>query len=216
MKVPVKFRIVAHKTGALKQAPAVLRRNLHDGLEAVGKRLQASARARMRKDTGQEQRSLKIEVAGPKLDMTLLVFSSLVQAFVDAYGMRRGIFPPFFVNSKLYIWAKRRLRGLPVKPVRTIGTPQGPRPSIVRRRIPTVRRVRRIRGPVEPINASRRQRARTTNAKRVAFLIARAIYRRGRAGSKWHVKTMEANKTRIVREMKNALSEAANELRRIG
>jgi hypothetical protein len=211
--IKVRVRVLAHKSTALKAAPSILNKNLKGGLQAVGKRLQTSARTRMRKDTGSEQKNLKIEVSGNNLSLNVAVFAVLVQAFVDAYGMKRGVFPPYREGSNLYNWAKRRLRGIPVKPVRTIGTPQGPR--AIRRKIPRVRKVRRInRGPAEPLTTTARSRAKNTSTKRLAFLVARAIWRRGRSGTKWHTMTMDANRVRIVREMSNALTRAVNEIKR--
>lgn len=210
MRPSIKFRTAQHQAGALKDAPKILSRHLRGGLEVVGKRLQASARARMRKDVGREQDSLKVYVTGSGLNLNLRVVSTLVQAFVDAYGMKRGVFPEFRIDSPLYVWARRRLKGIPTKQIKTIGTPQGPHH---RRKLQSVTRIHNVR-PAGFIPTEKRARAKMSNARRLAFLVARAIFRRGRMASSWNQKALQANRTRIIREMSNAISRAANEMKR--
>jgi hypothetical protein len=214
MNVRVKFRLKAHKDTALKNAPRILQKNLSGGLLGLGKRLQTAARAKMRKDTGAEQRSLTYRVRATGLNINLYVYSTLVQAFVDAYGMRRGVFPDFKVNSRLFNWAKRRVRGIPVKRIRTIGTPAGPRAKPYKPRVQKVRRVKRIRQIGTTTNAKQRFVAKNTEARRLAFLVARAIYRRGIAAGGWPKKTLEANKGQIMQDLRNALIRSANEIKR--
>lgn len=213
----VRFRTIIHKDKGLKQAPKILQKHLKGGLLTVGKRLQASARTRMKKDEGTSRDSLTYRVTISGLNMNLLVYSTLVQAFVDAYGLRRGVFPDFRVNSKLHNWVKRRMRGVPTAKVSTVGTPAGPafRAAGGRRmKVRKVRSIKKLKGNAQPTKASNRQRAKNSDSKRLTFLVARAIYRRGLQASRWNKKTLEANKARIVREMQNALARAANEIKR--
>lgn len=210
----VKFRTIVHRDISLRKAPQVLQKHFKGGLLAVGKRLEASAARRMRKDTGASIKSLTTRVRIKSgINMELIVFSTLIQAFVDAYGLRRGVFPDFRVNSKLYNWVKRRFRGIPNRQVRTVGTPAGPR-AVTRRRIKRINRGKRVRRPTAVVSARTRSRVRNTNIKRLTFLVARAIYRRGIAATRWPKHTLEANRTRIVREMQNAISRAVNEINR--
>jgi len=209
------FRITANKTAGLKNAPAILAKNLRGGLETVGKRLRTSAQGKMRKDTGEEQKSLKISVTGDKVNWNLLVYSTLVQAFVDAYGLRRGVFPPFRVNSKLYKWVQRRFGNKPPKAVATVGTPHGPRVIKKKRKIKILKRLNRPhRQPTKSLSHKKRTGAKTNDVKRVAFLVARAIFTRGVPATNWPNKTLQSNKQMIVREMSNALQRAANEINR--
>lgn len=215
----VVFRLRAHKDTALKKAPSILQKNLKGGLLSLAKRLQASARTRMRKDTGEAHKSLTYRVSVKGLNMNLIVYSTLVQAFVDAYGLRRGVFPDFGVNSRLYNWVKRRMRGFPIKQVRKVGVPkqmgQFTKARRARRaRIRVNRRVRKIAGPRKPLNATGRARAKTSDVRRLAFLVARAIYRRGVEATQWPKKTLEANRSRIIRDMSNALARSVNEIKR--
>ena len=90
--VSLKFILLVHRDISLKNAPRVLNKHMRAGLESVGKRLLVAAKSRMRKDSGKEQRSLTSLVQGRNLGLRLTVYSTLVQAFVDAYGLRRGVF----------------------------------------------------------------------------------------------------------------------------
>lgn len=188
---------------------------------SLGKRLATSAASRMRKDTGESRRSLKIEVRGRGLDIHLLVFSTLVQAKIDAVGLRKGVFPPFKEGSRLHSWAKRRARGVTSARVKITGSvpkrTESQRLSNFQRR----QRLRMQKGRYRPPKAtrqigegSRRTRAINAKANRIAFLVARRIYRRGIKGTQWNRKALEANKSRILREMSNSIRRAMNELKR--
>ena len=210
----VRFRVLAHKDTALKRAPAILQKNLKGGLSAIGKRLQTSARTRMRKDTGAEQKSLTYRVAGTGLDLNVVIVSTLVQAFVDAYGLRRGVFPDFRVNSRLYNWVKRH-HGFYVKLERGPDTHRGFIKS--GRKIKVVKRLRSIRdggGHKLPLGATKRARAKNSDIRRLTFLVARAIWRHGIKATGWPKKTLNANRDRIIRELKNAMSRTVSELKR--
>lgn len=210
----VRFTSKYKKDTALKAAPKILQKNLEAGLEGLGKRLRASAKSRMRRDRGDEQKSLVVKVRVQGLNMNMMVFSTLIQAFVDAYGLRRGVFPDFKVNSRLYDWAKRRLRNIPTKQIQTIGTPSGPAKRAYKARIKKIKRRRKIRGQGEPVTSRQRHRAKVSDIRRLAFLVARAIFNRGIRAGGWPKKTLEANKQRIVRDMQNALARSANEINR--
>lgn len=219
MTPAIKFRVVSHRDTGLKKAPAVLQKHLKGGLTAVGKRLRTSAQSRMRKDTGAEHNSLTIRVTVSGLNMNVIIFSTLVQSIIDAYGLPRGVFPNFAVNSSLYNWAKRKLRGIPSRRVKTGKVPKGLHLSLEKRklrrkRIRGLRHIRQTQKGEKRLNARQRFRAKNSDVKRLTFLVARAIYRHGRKGTYWHTKTMEANKQSIIREMKNALSRSVNEINR--
>src|SRR5262245_60726098 len=123
----LRFRILKYRDRGIVNAPKILSKNLKGGLLEIGKRLARSARTRMRRDTGTEQKSLKILLQGQGLNLNVIVYSTLVQAFVDAYGLPRGVFPDFAINSRLYRWVRRRSRGLVVKQVNAgVSAPAGP------------------------------------------------------------------------------------------
>lgn len=212
--VPVKFRSVYHRDNGLRKAPQILRKNLTGGLEGVGKRLEASAIKRMRRDTGRSQKSLKRVITGSGIDLKLRVYSTLIQAIVDAYGLRRGVFPNFGVNSPLYRWTQRRNRGLPNKSVKTQGVPEGQHPYKVGG-AKKVKRIKRIsKGEAIAIPTRARAYAKSNDTKRATFLIARAIFRVGIAATEWHKKALEANRRQIVRDMQNALTRSVLEINR--
>lgn len=211
----VRFTSRYHKDTALKAAPKILQKNLSAGLEGLGKRLVSSAKTRMRRDRGDEQKSLRVKVRVQGLNMNMIVFSTLIQAFVDAYGLRRGVFPDFKVNSRLYDWAKRRLRNIPTKQIQTVGTPAGPAKRAYKARIKKIKRTRKIKGQQGEVATTRQRfRAKNSDIRRLAFLVARAIFRKGIQAGGWPKKTLEANKQRIVRDMQNAMARAANEIKR--
>ena len=236
--VSVTFRLLIRKDGLLR-LPNLLNKNMSGGLWVVGKRLVSSAKSRMRKDSGAEHKSLNVLVQGSKLGLRLTVYSEIVQAFVDAYGLRRGVFPNFRINSKLYKWSMRRVTKVTFKKmkgtkgkVKTLGAskrvvvPEGPIPHLgVKGQIPSyqlrkitsvlgVKHGVKVSGPGVIVKASARFKAKQNDAKRLAFLVARAIYNRGVKPTAWNKKTLEANKQMIIREMQNAIARTANELGR--
>lgn len=214
MSFRVQFKVLHFKDG-LTKAPTIFSRNFKGGLLAVGKRLRASAISRMRKDTGEAQKNLRIRVTAAGLNMNVVVFATVIQAFIDAYGLRRGVFPPFGINSRIYAWAKRRERRVPIKTVKTFAVPAGPaeRPIPKRRKLKRVKRIKKVQGQ-RTVARKGRARARETNIRRMSFLIARAVFRHGIKGTLWHKRALEANRDRIVREMSNALARSVNELKR--
>lgn len=224
MLVGTKFRLVDRKDG-LRDLPNILNRNMRGGLETVGKRLRTSAQSRMRKDTGREQRSLSILVQGRQLGLRLTVFSTLVQAFVDAYGLRRGVFPNFRINSEIYKWAEKHSRvKKTVRKSKKVTTPIGPVPHLGiegqvatynRRKIGKIKKLTRSKSKSGTAFSLARNRAKQTNSKRLAFLIARAIFNRGIKPTNWNMKALIANKQMILREMQNAISRTVNELGRV-
>jgi hypothetical protein len=219
MPIPLRITATAHTQG-LKDAARILGRNLKGGLEGLGKRLRASAAARMRRDTGGERRSLTIEVRGRDLNYELTVYSTLLRAFVDALGMRRGVFIPYGPGSRIYRWAARRYRegaGLdPAKKGQGAGRRRAPRTvSHLTRRPRSSRRKSRV----TPVTAARtgtqaRRTKRERAIHRLAFLAARSIFEHGIVGLAWHRKALEANKARIILDVRNALVRGVQEINR--
>lgn len=214
MPFAIGFRLLVHKDAGLRDAPRILGRNLRGGMESLGKRLKTSAQGRMRRDRGDSEKSLRIEVKAQNANVQLTVYSTLVQAFVDAYGMSRGKFPPFSKGTPLYRWASRKVSGIESRNVnlegateRALSHTRSRRPTKVARR----RRTTRIKNAA-PLSRSVRQRAKDTDTKRLAFLAARAVFEKGIRPTHWNTKALDANKARILQELKNALSRAANEM----
>jgi hypothetical protein len=217
----LRFRLLKFKDQGLKNAPRIMSKNLKGGLSEIGKRLARSARSRMRKDVGTEQKSLKVVLQGQGLNLNVLIFSTLVQAFVDAYGLPRGVFPDFAINSGLYGWAKRRLKGLVVKQVKTgKSSPAGPakprelRNFRQRRRTHIAKRSKITKHNVS-ISTKRRVRSKANDFRRLAFLVARSIYQRGIKPTFWNQRALDANKNMIQKALQNALSRAATEMKRV-
>ena len=210
----LKFRLEARQDTALKRAPAVLERNLRKGMETIGKRLKRSAQTRMRRDLGDSQKSLVTRIEGTGLNLRLIVFSTLIQAFVDAYGLRRGVFPAFGVNSRLYKWALRKARGSESKVIREKNLGKTPGPKKVKKLSGRVRSVRRAKHQQAQrrLNAGQRAKAKNTDARRMAFMAAKKIYYNGIRPTYWNRKALEANKHRITRDMQNAISRAVREI----
>lgn len=187
----------------------------------MGQKLQASSRIHMRKDTGAQQKDVSYRVTIAGLNMNLLVFSTVVQSFVDAYGLKRGTFPDFRVNSKLYGWVKRKfgLRQL-IEIERTKKEKseakkfqrENLRPK--RRKLKQVRRLKSITTVGVFVSTSKRNRAKASNLKRLTYLVARAIFLHGIKAGGWTKKTLEANKTVIISELQAAMVNAAQEIRR--
>lgn len=206
----IRFNVRYRKEG-LAQAPKLLSKNLRGGLETVGKRLRTSSQKRMRRDTGEAQKSLVYRVYTNDTKFTLLVFSTLVQAFVDAYGLRRGVFPNFRVGSKLYKWVTRKLQGKESREVKTFEVPSRKRRRGRRNR--QVRKIRRVT-EVKTVNTRTRNRAKERSIKRATFLVARAIFKNGIKATHWNRRALEANKRMITRELSNAISRTVNELKK--
>lgn len=146
--------------------------------------------------------------------MNLIVFSTLVQAFVDAYGLKRGVFPNFRINSSLHNWVKRRIKSGQLKEA---VRPAGPVPTKRKAGGRKLRQIKRLKGTVRIRAASSQQRSRAkgSNHHRLTFLVARAIYRHGIRASNWNREALKANRNMIIRELKNAIHRSANELRRV-
>lgn len=222
MPLSLKFRLRYRKGNSVK-APQILAKEMKGGLEAVGKRLITSAHSRMRKDTGASRKSLKSVVTGKGLGYKLEVYSTVVQAFIDAYGLRAGVRPPFAVGTNLYRWASRRVTGRSSERVKTYHAPPSvtPTPKLKRKgRVRGTKKIRRLRKAggkgtaVQTIAVSARQKAKNADAKRLAFLVARAIFKRGIKGTQWNYKTLQANRKRIIQEMSNAISRAVVKMNR--
>jgi len=219
MPFAIGFRLIAHKDQGLKNALPILARNLRGGMEGLGKRLKASAETRMRRDRGDSQKSLRIEVKTQQANIQLTVYSTLVQAFVDAYGMGRGKFPPFGVGSNIYKWAERKAAGNESKKVRLEGSNERVLSSLTRRPrartarpLAKVNRIKRTKNVT--LNSDQRRRAKKKDAKRLAFLAARVVFERGIRPTHWNKKALDANQARILQEIRNALSRAATEISR--
>lgn len=217
MPFALSFRVKYHNTKGLADAPKILGRNLRGGLEGLGKRLRTSAQSRMRRDRGDEEKSLRVEVKSQGANAQLTVYSTLVQAFVDAYGMSRGKFPPFQVGTPLYRWAERRASGIQSKTVKLEGSSERglshlSRKPRVAKTTTKAKRTKRPKGVT--LNSGQRRRAKNSDAKRIAFLAARTIYEKGIRPTHWNTKALDANKARIMQEIRNALSRSAAEINR--
>lgn len=144
----------------IDQAPEVYAFYIRRHLEKLGDSLREEIRSEQRRDTGQEQSRTKYEVKTLKggLSFRLIVFNSVIQAFVDETGARPH-FPPWRRGSKLYSWVRRR--GLADETQVSFTTGGATQPVLDRKGAPKV------------------IKAETDEIERVSFLVARAISRRG-------------------------------------
>jgi hypothetical protein len=143
MPFALSFRVLHHNTRGLDNASQILARNLRGGMEGLGKRLRTSAQSRMRRDRGDEEKSLRIEIKSQGANTQLTVYSTLVQAFVDAYGRSRGKFPPFGVGTPLYRWAERKASGNRSRVVKLEGSSERGLSHLSKK--PKVRAVKKIK-----------------------------------------------------------------------
>lgn len=210
MPLHLKFRTLVHKDTGLKNAPKILSKHFRSTLLGIGKLLRASAIRRMRRDTGDEARSLiiRVENQGQRLPSRLTVFSTLVQAFVDAYGMKRGRLVPYRRGTRLYAWAFRKTRG---KESKIVNKPKSRRKlSHLSRSLPRARRGKKAVVKRPRVQISNRSR----QADKLAFLAARKIFEQGIKPTYWNKKALQANRQSIIRQVKNGLARAANEINR--
>jgi hypothetical protein len=213
MSVRVGFRLVHYKDAGLRRAPTILSKHLRGTLEGIGKRLKKSSISRMREDMGHEKKSLQIKVTGTGINLQLRVMSYLVQAFTDAYGLKRGTFPPFGPTSRLFQWAKRRkAKWETIKTVKQVK-----QVTQVKKVAHRPKKKEKVAGRVfkqSRLSTNARARAKDTNARRIAFLVARAIFRRGIKPNHWNQKALDANKRQINRDLQNGLERAVREINR--
>ncbi len=184
----VGFRKKYLNVAGLTQAPNIFARHLKISFQNLGKRLITSAVKRMKKDKGQSQQSLRIKVQGKGLNIRLDMYSNLVQAKVDAWGLApEKAFPDWRAGSRLYNWVKRK--------VFTSYLPGNVKKS--------------ARSKSKKRQALRVQQTETI-AKKVAF----HIWKNGIVASHWDRKTLEANQGQIRRYIGIGLKNAVKEINR--
>jgi len=234
MPIPLRFT-VDYQVMSLREMRLALAESVAAGMDTLGRQLVTSVRGRMREFKGQEKRNVRYQVTGGRRDLNLEleVSGNLVQTAVDELGLRVGVFPPWGVGSRLYEWVRKKglhLRGTP--PARARGARnarakgashltggenrragrtyrQQPQGQLAR---PLNRRSKAQRQTLKR-NAARRKRE--NNIRRVAFLIARAIFERGiRPGTPPFAATLAANQRRIDLGMRNAVAQAVKRINR--
>lgn len=207
--INVKFRQKAFKIRGLKNANQILSKHMRGGLSGIGRRLKATAPRFMRKDQGTAQRSLQIKTTGTFENARVEVFSTIIQAIIDAYGLRRGVHAPYAPGSRLYRWASRKLDGRVSRTVNPAAGPVSPNP--LRRaggRVVRVKRVSRVINTTARVSRTAKERSILIFARRVA----RMIYLKGIKPTHWNERALEANKGHILNDLRNALRRAANEM----
>lgn len=221
----VQFRLVKREGIGIKQVPIILAQELQSTFKGLAKRLTASAATRMNRDTGEEIRSLKSVVERKGMDISLIVYSTLLKAFIDAYGMRPGTRVPYGRGSRIYDWASRKAHYEPqgdrpkryVKypayrgagPYRKFGGKRGSKAQI--KPLSRIRRANNIK-----VAGNARLQNKNKSVKRLAYLTARAIYDRGLRASHWNKEALEANRGRILRDLKDGIKRAVNRINRGG
>lgn len=211
MALPFKlqFRLEA-RNDLLKKAPQILATEMRGGLRAIGKRLTTSASLRMRNDSGESIRSLRTEIEGQGLGLNVVVFSTLLKAFIDAYGMRPGTRVPYGFGTRLNTWAARRVNFGPSRSRTRTGTyfpRKGRKQQLFHgHTLSRVTATTKVKGTHRIKNVN-------TNINRLAFLVSRSIFQRGIKASGWNRKALEANRAQIIQDLKNAVSRAANKIK---
>lgn len=199
----------------LEKAEMILSKNLRRGLEGLGKNLARSARSRMREDLGHAKKSLKIRVKGRGIDLDLFVYSTLIQAVVDARGLAPGkAFPPFGPNTRIYNWTARRMKQGFRRSVNSTSRRRVSHIASRRPRDPQLSRVNPVDKPKRAVGRARQVQKRRENLQRMAFLVARKIYENGIKASNWDRETLKANRKLIRRAVNNAIARAVNEINR--
>lgn len=203
--IKIGFRNQIRQTAGLDNAVKILNTNLNNSLRGLGKRLVRSAHSRMREDIGNEKKSLKPQIVqGKGLNKTLNVTSDLIQAYIDAYGLKKRVFQNYRRGSKIYEWAKRH-QGL--------DRPRATKIQKVRRRTKAKKAKLNFRVvEAKPINTKNRLTKREKTIERAAYLIARSIYQTGIRPSHWNKETLKANERQIIRDISNAITRSANQI----
>jgi hypothetical protein len=232
MPLPVlRLRAKMHGKG-LETAPKILTDAVVGGLEGLGKLLIPAVAGRMRATfTGAEKRNLTSLVSGRGVNKSLEVFGTLVQTFIDELGLPPGTFPPWDVDTLIFKYVRRRgLVGRPTDKRHYAGVRRRARKVVHVRQNSNARRGRRYRQKpqdqlkrplarrsakqLRELRKNARRRARDNATRRLAFLVARAIFERGIAANKPFANTLEAYRARITREVANAFIRAVNTINR--
>lgn len=235
-------------TRALRRARQTVAQSLDNGLAGLGKVLVPAVQGRMREFEGREKKSVRYVVEGRgranSWARLLVVFSTVVQAFVDELGLKPGTFPPWDVGTKLFRYVRRRGLTLsrPREEHHNFGVNRAKRKiSHVRSRAPrghwsrTLRGTRRgrqyaqrsgeqLKRPLArrsraqraALRTNARRRARQNETRRMAFLVARAIFERGIKAGRPFARTLEANRARALQAVQNAVTRAVNKINRGG
>lgn len=212
MPNPVHFKLLSYNDTGLKNAVHILNRNMRGSLMGLGGKLRASAHRIMREDTGAGKRNLTIEVRGGGLNLSMSMYGTLVQLFVDAYGREPGKFPPFRKGSKLYRWTERKIKGFEsAKVIR--GKAKRTISHLTRR---PRQRTKVVKAKSGPLTTKQRLTARERSIEKVSFLMARHIYEHGIKPSHWNQKTLERNKAMILQDLADALKRSVQEINRGG
>lgn len=212
----VGFRRLYSNLNGLNNAPMILGKHLKGSLEGIGKRLVVAGRSRMRKSSGEAQRSLTSVVTGRGLNYTLDVYSTLIQAFIDAYGLRPGTFPSFGRGSRIYRWAERvsktKYKRREVETgefrKRKVGRPKKQNRFSVRK----PRKVAKVGN--KPIPRTGRNKMRDASVRRFAYMAARSIFTNGIKPTYWNEKALNVNRGRIELDLRNGIRRAVNEINR--
>lgn len=219
---------VRANTRGLDHAERTLAQSLTNALEGLGKHLQRALRGRVRYASGGEKRNIKYEVRGQGFSKALVVFGDLIQLWIDEYGLRPGVFPPWQIGSRLYKYVEHAGLVRRGRPARSKKSPRlashvstrrpGPRraPGIQRAAAggPSRRvgRSRRNAAPLAKQSSAATRRAKAT--QRLAFLVARKIFESGIQAARPIAKTFEANKAKILRDVSNAFTRAVAKINR--
>lgn len=228
--------------GNILDAERILVRHTTETLDRLGRELREDVIPRMREFRGLERKSVKFQVSGRGLNKLVEVYSTLIQAFVDEYGLPPGVFPPWDIGSNIYRYVERKgLHRLSERrQFHNFNVRRRPRKvSHVTSRRPSSKRAggsgRGAEGLGQPRPARTRSQARQAHRarvkqqsatrsrasitndraiRRVAFLIARSIFERGIRAGRPFALALEANRERVISELQQAFVRAVAEINR--
>lgn len=183
--MPTNFRAVRVKVFGSVSAQIYVS-EMTSALTRISGRLVNSWKARMRRDTGQEQRNLRAKVTGSVKKLLLQVYATTWQAWIDEYGRKAGATMAPFSEGKLLRWVARRGLGAAAfstatrKPI-AAGTP-----------LSLNRKTGQMRSRKQSLQARYRS---------IAFLIARKQADSGQLGSYPATRTLAVERNFIISEI---------------
>lgn len=209
--IRVRIHLDHYQDSGLRNARRIFEKEITNTFSALGSHLAKSAKKRMRRDTGEAQKGLVPQISGSGIDLKLTVVTPYIQAVVDAYGVKpRRAFPPWQRGSRIYAWAYRHSRSWDTEEaVRNVPKVRG----ITKLTRVTGGRFKRGNVPLAPVT---RRANRDRKLDRIAFLVARSVFRKGIPPSFWHRVTLDSNRRKIVRDTQLAFNRAAKIITRGG
>lgn len=216
--IPLRVIITAH--GNLDQAARIFDAEFNKGLRSAGRTLRRAVQGNLRKDTRDAERGVKVELQETDKGRQAFVYGELIQHVIDELGLPPGTFAPWNANTRLYHWVERKALHLSLP---AIGDQRPGRAISHLRRSRNARRGRqyrqRKRGLARPLqrrsktqraalHKNAKERSRTNNIRRAAFLVARAIYESGIKPEMPFSRALIDNRDAVIKALTDAIERA--------